>query len=1336
LQATVQNVSINVEDKSSDTVSTDFQELDERDRLLQQEAEEDEEVLESQVPYNIEDLLAFDVSGSASSDNTTPESQSDNQEEVSEVVTDSVVTDVVAGNTESVEAVTTSEADAETTESIEGETTTETEATAEEIAEAEAVVAQPVATTPRSPEEDPNFTALTEKVEQTSKGQQKHIPSDKASKQGQAAAKVPAKERESKAQQNQVGDMDEQEPKKFKAEVFKAQLKKRIAAMQLPKNEEEADDFENNNNIDEVTEEGVKDAKSEKEKAGSAIENTTQKTPDIGKIKERAADELPKANPGKKPGNPKAGNAMPPQRGDSEVSQPLQENMQSLEDEMQNNDVTDEQLQKANEPDFTLALNEKNAAKQHTENAPTGFRKEETDELQKSQASADSKGGSSLSNMHASRTKELNNVFDAQGKTGETDTAARQKVIDDINGIYEKTKKEVTDTLDQLEADVETKFNDGAEKAKKAFEDHVAAKMKAYKKERYGESWYDLRNLRRVGDAVLGLPKEVNAFFVSGRKVYINTMDIYITEIANLVANQLNLAKTKISNGKREVDNYVKNLEPSLQKVGKDAAKDIQSKFDSLESSVDSKQDALIDSLAQQYMQSLESVDARIEEMKEANKGLVDKAWEAGKKVWETIKQVKEMLTKLIQSAIDVITAIIADPIGFLSNLISGITQGFTNFGKNIVKHLQAGLIGWLTGTLGPSGITLPENLFSLKGIFSLLTQVLGFTWDRIRNAGRKVLGEPIMKALETGFELVTILKNEGLAGLWQHIKEQFTDLKETVMGAIEEMVITQVIKAGITWVLGLLNPAGAFVKAAMAIISVVKFFIERAAQIMELVKAFIEAISAIASGSVQKVAGAIENALAKALPVVIGFLAALLGLGGLAGKVIGLIRKLQARVEKALISLWKKIKKLAGKFINKIKSKLGFGKKEDKDKKLSPEERKAQVKEGLASIDKEEKKYLTNGTIEQEDAEKVAKSVENQHPVFKYIKVVDGGDSWDYDYKVNPSGKKKGEKKGNDIIEGRMLDGSKKVHPKKGFVYADTEKRQGNQVKGYKVKEEDSANKFDGIIVGKTENNYIREREEKEDFLEEFNILKGKTVEKRRIHIDKVAIHTDFKPKKIDFNVIGKGKVQVKYFYEKEAHENGRQDFTITISLDSVEDRKVTQTTEGENLALKVPGTRGHTDSAGIVARKDFGIDLNSAHILGDQFLGSGYKNGLNLILTSKEFNQITMKNAETQIQDSIKQKMKENSDKFVTFDMTVSATFEVLEDDELIDTLEKVHGEMSEKAKIETLEKLQGKQDPRRIEVVFYKAKIKDEQGNIIGTAPAQTEHGDDWLNDLFKN
>ncbi len=774
-------------------------------------------------------------------------------------------------------------------------------------------------TTPRSPEEDPNFKKMEGRVEDRSTQQQAHEPAEASAGAAQSAAVSPANERDSMAQSGQVDQMDEAEAGEFSAEDFKAKLMERIEGMQLPANQEEADDFEDNNNIDEVNQAAMGDVQGEQAAASGAIEQTSQAEPNPDAIPEREVTPLPEAPIGEQPAAVNPEQAMPPKRGAAEVETPLQDNAAEVDQQMEDNEITEEQLANSNEPKFQEALSSKKTAQEDAATRPTQLRQQEAATRQGAEAQATANADASLQGMHQDRANLLNQVTADQQTTGTTDTAERQRIADEINTIYENTKTDVETILSDLDTEVSQKFSAGTATAKQKFEDYVDRKMDAYKSRRYSGLTGKGRWLK---DKFAGMPDEVNEFFVDGKQEFIDHMDTVITEVANIVATKLNEAKTRISTGKQEVEDYVNALPENLQQIGRDAADEINTKFDELEESVNSKQDELIDSLADQYNAALEEVDARIEEMKAANRGLIDMALDAIAGVIKTIIEIKNMLTELLAGAISAIGAIISDPIGFLGNLISGIGQGFTNFGANILTHLQSGLIQWLTGTLGPVGITIPDDLFSLKGIFSLVAQILGITWDFIRRKAVKLLGEPMVQALETGFEIFMIIKNDGINGLWEYLKEQFNDLKETVIDAIKSMVITTVIEAGIKWVLGLMNPASAFVKACMMIIDVVRFFIERGSQIIELVKAFVDGVKAVASGSVSAVAAAIENALARALPVVIGFLASLLGIGGLARKVQKIIGKIRKRIDKAVDKLIMKAKSAFKGLVKKGKAK------------------------------------------------------------------------------------------------------------------------------------------------------------------------------------------------------------------------------------------------------------------------------------------------------------------------------------------------------------------------------------------------------------------------------
>ena len=194
--------------------------------------------------------------------------------------------------------------------------------------------------------------------------------------------------------------------------------------------------------------------------------------------------------------------------------------------------------------------------------------------------------------------------------------------------------------------------------------------MQAYKDKRYGDAWYDLRNIRRIGDAVTGLPKEVNNIYVLGRDEYIKALDSHITTIAEKVTAALTEAQNAIASGKQELKEYVDGLGPDLKALGQESASNIQSKFDSLEQDIADKQDSLIDSLADKYNSSVAEIDEDIAQRKEANKGLVGKAMSAIQGVIEFYNKIKALFDSLLTNVAAAGAAIMADPIGFAKELI------------------------------------------------------------------------------------------------------------------------------------------------------------------------------------------------------------------------------------------------------------------------------------------------------------------------------------------------------------------------------------------------------------------------------------------------------------------------------------------------------------------------------------------------------------------------------------------------------------------------------------------------------------------------------------------
>ena len=450
-------------------------------------------------------------------------------------------------------------------------------------------------------------------------------------------------------------------------------------------------------------------------------------------------------------------------------------------------------------------------------------------------------------------------------------------------------------------------------------------------------------------------------------------MDKVISRVANIVGDNLTAAKRRIAAGRTQIADYVKSLPKDLQKVGSEATKEIGERFEQLESEVDAKQEAVVDTLATKYVEARKGLDERIEELQAENKGLIDKAIGAIKAVINTIRELAAMLKNVLARVAGVVGQIIKAPVKFLGNLIAGIKGGILKFKDNILDHLRKGLMSWLFGALAEGGIELPET-FDLKGIIKLLASIFGLTWTNIRNRIVKQIGEKAMGAVEKGVEIFSIISSQGVGGLWQMLMEKLGNIKEMILEQVKDFVITKIITAGITWLIGLLNPAAAFIKACKLIYDVVMFFVNNAARIKKFVDTVIDSVADVVRGNIGGVVNKINDVLGQMVPILIGFLASVIGLGGIGQKIREIIQKLQKPVNQALDFVIKKGLQLAGPIIrglkgigSKVKAKVAAGK--------------AWVK-GKAEKDKAEKGGAVKATAEADLARRVGGSISSASQV------------------------------------------------------------------------------------------------------------------------------------------------------------------------------------------------------------------------------------------------------------------------------------------------------------------------------------------------------------------
>jgi len=245
-------------------------------------------------------------------------------------------------------------------------------------------------------------------------------------------------------------------------------------------------------------------------------------------------------------------------------------------------------------------------------------------------------------------------------------------------------------------------------------------------------------------------------------------------------------------------------------------------------------------------------------------------------------------------------TSIVNDPVRFLSNLINAVVGGFRQFAGNILEHLRNGLFDWLLGAMAGAGLRMPRR-FDLAGILDLVLQVLGPTYARLRERLVRLIGEPAVNTLEQTFEFLRTLLTQGLAAAWQQILEFASGLVDTVLAGIRNFVMTRIVQAAVTRLATMFNPVGAVINAIIAIYNTVQFVIERARQIAAFVTSVLDSLDNIARGKIAAAVAYVERTLGRILSLAISFLASLIGLGGIAGRIREIIGRIRALVDRAL---------------------------------------------------------------------------------------------------------------------------------------------------------------------------------------------------------------------------------------------------------------------------------------------------------------------------------------------------------------------------------------------------------------------------------------------------
>jgi len=472
----------------------------------------------------------------------------------------------------------------------------------------------------------------------------------------------------------------------------------------------------------------------------------------------------------------------------------------------------------------------------------------------------------------------------------------------DIQDRVAADEQKVGEEYDTAETKAKTEVDKGDQEAEQ--------KRLDAEKESKDKSWWE-QAVDFVKEAFDALKNAIGKIFDAIRSVVSAILDAVKSVVKGLIDLCADFIKGAISLFgealKGLVDMTIGQVFPELAaelNAGIDSAvTELNAAVDAVAEGLKAGVDLLVDSLNQALNAVLDVFEGAINLGLSVMEAAITGDWSGlAKKLLESVLNLlgvdPEAFYAFIGKVMDTIAIIIDDPLGFLSHLVDSVVLGIQNFADHFLVHLKAGVVAWLTGTLGD--LQMPAE-FNLAGVLDLARQVLGLTWDWVRAKAVKLVGEENVARLEYMFGYVQTLIEGGFPALWERLKQDLGDLVDKVLGSISGYLQEQVIVAGIKWLVSLFNPVGAIVKLVMTIWNLYEFLRDQLSRIMAIVTSVVEGLGDIARGVIEGAAQKVEGTLADLLPVAIDLIAKLLGLNGVGEKVKEVIGNIREWVDKAI---------------------------------------------------------------------------------------------------------------------------------------------------------------------------------------------------------------------------------------------------------------------------------------------------------------------------------------------------------------------------------------------------------------------------------------------------
>ncbi|MBF8305806.1 MAG: hypothetical protein HW398_994 [Acidobacteria bacterium] len=625
-------------------------------------------------------------------------------------------------------------------------------------AKEEAAMGKPLARAPATAGEDPLFQSVKSQVLTESKRQRKHAPASRKRREAANASALPegdqadqSSKEQSTEEMERAGSKQQDQGKRFSAEDFKKNLMSRINAVR-PKNEREAKALAKEPPVKNFEGEFSANVAQEQGKVTGPLAEKAVDKPTGGKA-EKAIVKIPQPAlpPAPKPLDPKL--AAPKARTDAEISR--QRESEQLDGTMRENRLSDQQLADSREPSFIETLKVKQEAQKKCAEAPAVYRQKETALLQVAETRANGSLSAGLQGLGNIQRRTGGQVFGGQQKT-ETETEKRQREIKaTIDGIYEGTVKGVKGILEGMALQVKEDFAKSLKDKTDDFNKEVARRISDY----YGDWRIDddlfgpadvvvlddgktraMTFEEQFGGAARGktINPDVYQIFVQEKDKFLLAMNAALDVIANNVQAGLTAAQNRIQLGRIAISLFKASLGGAELAFADQLEQEVQMKFENLEASIDDTREDLLQTLADQYTESVQQLEKTFNEINdELKKGWLERAAEFIKTVAKTIFQLAELLLTILVRMANLIWDIIKHPIRFFETLVAGLKQGIGDFIGHIGTYMQEAFWSWITKATPAKNIRLSASS-GVEGLFDLVVQVLNLRWPSAKRRSNR----------------------------------------------------------------------------------------------------------------------------------------------------------------------------------------------------------------------------------------------------------------------------------------------------------------------------------------------------------------------------------------------------------------------------------------------------------------------------------------------------------------------------------------------------------------------------------------------------------------------